>query len=262
MSTETATLALNGNVFLDDFAKAVQYLHQLMDGLSREVAKQKIDWRIDRLETGSALITMEAPHSGAVVKAYAKVGKLLQRNQPLPYGPTVKNAASRLCGLMNGRITSIRFETSEADAEVFSNPNRSAEQVEIIRTFGAVEGRIQSLSNRGRLRFTIYDLHEDRAISCYLSEGCEDVMRDSWGRMAVVEGMVSRDPNTGKVSTVRDVSISGVRLLETKSKYTWKDAIGCSPALTNSISTEEAVRRSRERGIVSTAPVRKSRTTK
>lgn len=255
MSTETATLALLGNVFLDDFAKAVQCLQKLMDALSQEVTGAKLDWKIDELEVGSAMITMSAPNCSRVIQAYSRVGRSLKSNNKFPFGDSVRTPAMKLCGLMNGRITSIRFETRETDSQIFSKPVDD-EQQEMIQTYGAVEGRIQSLSNRGRLRFTIYERGEDRPVSVYLSDGCEDVMRDSWGKLAVVEGMVRRDPTTGTVLTVRDVRREGVRLFDTASRYTWRDAIGCCPAPKNSISTEEAISLARERGISSVAKPR------
>ena len=259
MSTETATLALLGNVFLDDFAKAVQCLHKLMDALSQEVVGEKLAWEIDELEHGSAMITLSAPNSGKVIQAFSKVGRSLKNNNKFPYGDSVRTPALRLCGLMNGRITSIRFETRESDSQIFSKPVDD-EQQEMIQTYGSVEGRIQSLSNRGRLRFTIYEREEDRPVSVYLSDGCEDVMRDSWGKMAAVEGMVRRDPTTGTVLTIRDVQRSGVRLFDAPLKYTWRDAIGCCPAPKNSISSEEAISLARERGISSVANPRNRKT--
>ena len=225
-----------------------------MDALSLEVTGEKLDWKIDNLEHGSAMITMSAPDCGKVIQAYSTVGRSLQSNNKIPFGDSVRTPALKLCGLMNGRITSIRFETREDDFQICAKPV-DHEQQEMIQSYGAVEGRIQSLSNRGQLRFTIYE-RSDRPVSVYLCDGCEDVMRDSWGKMAIVEGMVRRDPVTGNVQTVRGVKKEGVRLFDAPSQYTWRDAIGCCPAPKNSISTEEAIARARERGVGSIAKPR------
>ncbi len=258
VSNESATLVLNGKVFLDDFAKAVQFLRQLMDGLSADLGTQRFEWLVDGLETGSAFITLEAPESAKVVKAYAKVGMLLQRNQPLPFSTKVKQAANGLRGLMNGRITSLRFETSESDSEVHSHPEERPDDSRLVHSYSAIQGRVQSISNRGRLRFTLYESQQDRAVSCYLSEGCEDVMRNAWGQLVVVEGVVSRDALNGAILSVREISPRGVRLVPS-SKYTWRDAIGCCPAPENSIPTEDSVRQSRDRGVSSIPRVSRKR---
>ena len=80
---------------------------------------------------------------------------------------------------------------------------------------GGVHGRIQTLTSRGGLRFTLYDTLYDRAVGCYLSEGQEEIMRDYWGQTAVVEGTVTRDPNSGRPLTVRHVrNVTPVRQVE------------------------------------------------
>jgi len=81
-------------------------------------------------------------------------------------------------------------------------PNDS---VTLALAYGGVQGRVQTLTNRGGLRCTLYDTLFDRAVSCYLEQGHEDIMRDVWGRVAVVEGLVSRDQITGRPQVVRGV---------------------------------------------------------
>lgn len=71
--------------------------------------------------------------------------------------------------------------------------------------YGGIQGRVQTLTNRGGLRFHLYDLLNDRSVSCYLEEGQEDIMRDVWGQLAVVEGWVHRDPVTGRPMSIRKV---------------------------------------------------------
>jgi hypothetical protein len=68
-----------------------------------------------------------------------------------------------------------------------------------------VRGRVQTLSSRGRLRFTLYDALYDKAVSCYLAEGQEDIMRDAWGHVALVEGWVTRDPATDRPLSIRGI---------------------------------------------------------
>jgi hypothetical protein len=71
---------------------------------------------------------------------------------------------------------------------------------------GAVEGRAQAISSRHGLHFTLYDLLWDRAVSCYLVDGHEAIMRNVWGRRAVVEGWITRDPLSGHPQTIRQVT--------------------------------------------------------
>lgn len=252
MPQDTATLALNGEVYLDDFSKAMGHLLRLMNGLSASVAKDaSIDWQVNSLETGSAIVTLRGvekrkKHSVAhVIKAFEDVGRAAQKGKPIPFGKAVQEPFNKLRGLLSGRITSLRLETELLDAEVFSLDDEVKGGKQSSQSaFGAVEGRIQSLSSRGALRFTLYDASDDHAVSCYLRAGSEDVMRNSWGKMACVEGILRRDPYTGKVSTVRDVSESGVEIIE--SHQDWREAIGCAPAIPGSMSPEDAIRKGRD----------------
>ncbi len=110
--------------------------------------------------------------------------------------------------------------------------------------YGAFEGRVQTISNRGGLRFTLFDLLHDKAVSCYLAEGQQDIMADVWGRMAVVEGWVTRDPRTGRprsVRRVRTVTAKGDGLPDG-----WRQARGAVPVPIGALSAEAAIRRIRD----------------
>lgn len=222
MADDTVTLVLTGEVTLGAFAEAIQSFHALVTALSAEAASGHIDWIIADLERGSALAT--ARGIGAldqvqrVVRAYDVVGRALSANEPIRYSAKVRAAAERLRRLPGGKVESVRFETAESESIIRPRvPTTVAEHVTPTQgtqlrgatapgAYGAVEGRIQTLTNRGSLRFTLYDLLEDRAVSCYLVQGHENMMRDLWGRLAVVEGWISRDPETGRALTVRRIT--------------------------------------------------------
>jgi hypothetical protein len=188
-----------------------------------------------------------SPSPSGPVSNQRMVPEKVQTKSEIPFGRKVADPDHKLCGLMNGRITSIRVETRRLDAEVFSSHKQSIRgESDSVTSFGAVRGRIQSLTSRGTLRFTLYDAEDDHAISCYLREGSEDVMGTAWGKLAFVEGIIRRDSRSGKVSTVRDVSQDGVQVVQDEGIFHWRDATGCAPAVKGSISAEEAVRRGRE----------------
>jgi hypothetical protein len=74
---------------------------------------------------------------------------------------------------------------------------------------------VQTLTSRGALRFTLYDTFYDKAVSCYLREGQEEIMRDVWGLTASVEGVVTRAPDSGRPLNVRNVwNVTPVKVAE------------------------------------------------
>lgn len=102
-------------------------------------------------------------------------------------------------------MKAVRLETAEGEATIQSAEARTSGPP-LVKSYGAVTGRVQTLSNRNGLRFTLYDLIHDKAISCYLALGQEELMRGLWGRLATVEGTVSRDRVARRAVAVRQVS--------------------------------------------------------
>jgi len=209
MPATTMTLALDGEVPLDLFARAVESWHDLVSALTEEVDHAGIRWIVDELESGSAIATIrgEATDLAAVervVVAYDAVGEALERGADVPGSARARKAARGITAVLNGKITSIRFETPNRESFISSTVGKPPRAV-LLRSKGAIEGRVQTLSSRHALRFTLYDSVYDHAVTCYLQEGREEIMRDTWNRRAIVEGMVSRDPVTGRPVSVRQV---------------------------------------------------------
>lgn len=221
---DTLTLFLSGEVALSDLATAMTELRNLVTALTAKLAGgEQLDWIVDDLQSGSTSATVrghgDSTAVGRIVYAYEEVGEALERAGRIPHGRRVANSARRITGLIDGRIRAVRFETAGRDF-VISSPKpgktREAPELEILaqtriavpigESWGAVEGRIQTLSNRGGLRFTLYDQLFDRAVSCYLDPGYPpEEMRDRWGRRAMVEGWVKRDPISGRPETIRRI---------------------------------------------------------
>jgi len=256
MAKDTLTLALNGDVSLGDFSKAVQGFFNLVNGLRSDIAKDaSIEWFIEDLEAGSAIATVKGIGQDEsdvraieqVVDAYLDVGQAIQKERPLNYSRPVQAAAKELSSIINGRVKSVRFETIETDVEIFASP-AVLEKIHIVklpeRSFGAVRGRVQSMTNRGQLRFTLYDLIDDGAISCYLSSGSEDIMREAWGKMAMVEGFVRRDPESGHATTVRGVK--EIRIIQEGKPGDYREAIAAAPGFLGDALPEEIIRKARD----------------
>lgn len=255
MAKNTVTLALNGEVSLEDFAKAIGEFLRLIKSLGTDVAKDvPIDWWIDSLEVGSTIATargVSETETGTsaveeVVRAYEKVGKALQRGEQAGFSEAVQSSACAIINLISGRIRSVRFETDEMDAEI-SNPIAPLEEArpKLSETsYGAVQGRVQNLSNQGHLRFTLYRTLDDRPVSCYLEPGSEDLMRKAWGKLAIVQGLVRRDPKTGQPTTVRQVK--KVEILPEGKPGSWRDAFGVARGCLDGMSPEEAIRKIRD----------------
>lgn len=263
MADDTLTLALDGDVSLSEFADAILHFDHLVHALARAEDAKHVLWIVADLEVGSALATArgvaidEQPDErvqseiSRVVAGYLRVGLSLEQGSPIPYEQDVAAEAEAIAAVINGTVRAVRFETAEAEATITSPTPKIADPAGAPAsitskqaTYGAVEGRVQTLSSRGRLRFTLYDTLHDKAVSCYLAEGHEEEMRDVWGKRAVIEGKVTRDPETGRPLAVRE--ITGVEVLSEVGPGSYRDLRGISPA--RGLSAEEAIRRLRDAG--------------
>jgi hypothetical protein len=112
--------------------------------------------------------------------------------------------------------------------------------------YGAVTGRVQTVTDRNRLRFIVYDHVHDRAVSCYLVEGHEDLMREMWGREAHVEGWITRDPESGRPLSVRKVThVTPITKAEPQDYIRARGVVPLNPA---GAKPEETIRRLRDAG--------------
>lgn len=254
--SDTVTLVLTGEISLADFATAIARLEGLVSALSEEVGGGDLGWEIADLSRGSAFTSVRGVGAeekvDLVVTAYERVGAALERGEAPPYGKRVVREARGLVGVLNGRIQSVRFETDRVEAVVRSAGPVVAESLAPVAelselqhpegAYGAVEGRVQTLTSRGGLRFTLFDVLNDRAVSCYLKPGQEDIMLDAWGKPAVVQGWVRRDPLTGHPETVRQ--ITSVIVLPEGEQAGYRKARGVVPM--GSEAPEEVIRRLRD----------------
>lgn len=260
MASDSVTLRLEaeGEIPFREFANACQSFWQLIDALSDEVSRDaSIDWTVTDLSTGSALATIRGQSSESmaverVAAAFLSVGRAQAESRTVPHSARTVRAADQLAEVLNGRVVAVRFETSEGDATVqVRRPDTPP--IELLpATFGAVTGRIQTLSNRGSLRFTLYDLIFDKAVSCYLeptpdaeqSASQEEMMRGMWGQIGIVEGSVTREKPSGRPVTVR--RITNVTARREVPPGSFRMARGAVPADPDSLSAEEVIRTSRD----------------
>lgn len=210
---DTATLALGGTVSLGSFARALDRFTKVLDALAAE-ADARIEWVIAGLDYGSAVATAagrgldDASEAlvPTVVSRYVEAGEAIAYGRPSATSQKALEFMADIARLIDDQITEVRFETAEREAVVRGDLGRALlPRPQPSKDRGTVVGRVQTLQGRGQLRFTLYDHAHDRAVSCYLQAGQEELMRGAWGHLVEVEGIVSRDPVTNFPLTVRQV---------------------------------------------------------
>jgi hypothetical protein len=259
MDKDMLTLALEGDIPLGDFAKAMQLFTRLLDSLSEELsAEATVEWVIQELYSSSAVATVQGvcEKEGVVariVDAYGEVGLALASGRDVPFPPNVRRRATALTRILDGRVSSMRFETPDCDVLISGRVSEGLQTRPIQFTFGTVRGTVQTLTMRRGLRFTLYDALFDRAVSCYLREGREEEMRNAWGKRAEVAGRVGREPDRGYPVVVRDVT--EIRVSEHVAPGMYQLARGAIPWHEGDERPEVLIRRLREANVAGTREI-------
>jgi hypothetical protein len=255
--SDTVTLALQGEVSLAEFSTAVTRFNALIAALAADSHVEDVTWQIDALDYSSAITTArgislnggDPARIDRVVTAYNEVGHALEQGVTIPFPQPVRKEAEGIAELLkkSSEIEAVRFETAESDAIIREPALTTVDAKPAPKQeagYGSVTGRVQTLSSRNTLRFVVYDHIHDRAVSCYLVEGRESMMRQMWDRVATVEGWVTRDPVTGRPLTVRRVSeVTALTELEPND---YLKARGALPRDPNDPLPEAQIRRLRD----------------
>lgn len=243
MARNTVTFAMGGRVAIRDLSNGIGVLQRLISALT---GSAHIDWVVEDLHPGSAVATLrgEADDPTSVeriVDEYGEIGALLERREVLRYSRRINQAANALLDFA-GSVEYVRLETPENDYTILANGH--AEWRRLTKSVGAITGRVQTLSNRGGLRFNLYDTVHDQAVGCYLLQGQEELMREAWGRRVRVSGRISREQPAGKPVVIRE--ILAVEILEDIAPGSFRLARGVVPRVVEDPLPEDAIRQLRD----------------
>jgi hypothetical protein len=254
MPNDIMALNLDGNISVGRYAEALKRFDALIKALNKDVGEgADITWIISGLRAGSTFTEARGvpasedayPAVERMADAYLESGEAIAENRIIPYSQEIQRAALSLASL-NGEIRGMRWENVKDDVTLEQTRPQGFTKKETQGAYGGIEGRVQTLSSRGSLRFTLYDLLHDRAVSCYLTPGAEETMRDVWGKIALVEGWVKRDAQTGRPITIRQ--IRNVTLVAEYPPGTYRDAMGAVKRQPGQMRGEEIIRRLRNAG--------------
>ncbi|MGI8407548.1 MAG: hypothetical protein ACR2L3_03460 [Actinomycetota bacterium] len=214
MRDYSVTLRLSGDISVAEFAEKADLWAKVLGSLADELGQQ-VRWVISDLEYSSAIMTAapiaETEEAAAYLHRlpddYLSVARDIRAGRIDQRRPTLRLVKQLVERAAPG--TDITFETPEDEVtfqgafEAMALSERDAEMPSVL---GTLRGRIETLSQRRGLRFTLYDLLTDRAVSCYIEPGQEELLRNVWGRLADVTGRIKRDARTDRPVSLRKVS--------------------------------------------------------
>jgi hypothetical protein len=243
-------ITLNGDVPLDLFVEVIRHFNELITNLSHELAGDvKIDWQIAELEAGSATAEIVGYASDIniverVVCAYETVGRALEMKKPIPYSSSVVKAAEGIASIIDGRISSVEFHTTDDFTSCITESPTAIGKPTRINVYGTITGLVETLSRRQTLRFILYDDLFDKAIKCFFEEDQREMMRDIWDKKVTVTGRITRDAITGRPLEMHD--IQNVKIISDRPQGSFKRARGVIPWREGNEYAEVIIRRIRD----------------
>jgi hypothetical protein len=214
MAGDSVTFRLDGELTIDKVADAFARFGTVLDALGQE-QKARVRWILAGLDFGSAGITARAEplDDDSVVKIplmterFLSAGRQVSRGEPDEERPLLRLV--RDLTAFADEHNRVILETAD-DEVIFSAPVPIAISTtaspQTTKSLGTLRGRVETLSHRKGFRFTLYELATDQPVSCYLQADHEDLMRNAWGHIADVTGIVTRDRDTGRPLAVRSVT--------------------------------------------------------
>lgn len=235
------------------FGSAMGKFSKLLEELNKEVgARGKVEWMLGDLEFGSAIVTgapvpktdLAAGLVPTLVASYLATAEEVRQHPGALTRPALR-LVHEITALVSDSDQEAVFETAEGEVVFLPTaPSPTTTPEELPKTFGTVRGRVQTLQQRPGLRFVLYDEFNDKAVTSYLRQGEEERMRDAWGRLAEVTGMVSREPMTGRPISIRD--IIDVRVVNDSDPFAFRRARGVLRPAPGAPPAEEVIRRLRD----------------
>lgn len=259
MITKSYTLQLDGTVTLDRFASAIDAWRTALVDISKEVGQEHIlGIYIEDLTSGSALVISSIMFDAEVpaqqfTSDFTKVGTRARGEKVVDFPKSLQKAANLLRSVAAADPSGITIASDTADVLIFPTIDRKTESLvsrELIpsspsvETYGAMRGRLQSVSSRSGLKAVLYDDLFDKAVRCSLTKEQHETVRELWDKHVVVEGLIRRDRITG-----RPLSMSNIWNIREDERdptsLAWLKAFGVLAGVEPDVPVEESIRKVR-----------------
>lgn len=256
MKSKFVSMQLDGSISLEKFSRTLSSWEQLLRAVALEADPDSgVHIILQDLVFGSALVSVEIMLATEAMEShfsnsFRSIGLAVRDGNIVNFPKAIREPAQKLLNALkldDGGpliLSTDEFDIVIPNGDMTKIAARNPKQDQL-ESIGVITGRLQALSSRGALRFTLYDLLNDRAIRCALTEDQRDDVRELWDHVVEVQGLIRRDPATGIPLSIRE--ISRISLAQgTKIKERWLGARGVLQRISPDVASEVLVRRLRD----------------
>lgn len=203
-SPDKLTLAMLGpEVTADRFAKGVSEFLSLIKSVAKSVTGRRdgVEWLVD-VEPGSLCVVYSPRPLRASPTDIPRVLDTVEagvvavegRSAPPPNFPEeAVRSAGALAGILDGKQLDrivVRRDGRSHRISLETVAHVDSLQGVQYRDWGTVEGRLQTISERARMLFMVYDDLTDRPTRCYFQDDMLDDVMQGFGHRVSVSGMI------------------------------------------------------------------------
>jgi len=229
MVSYNLTLRLKGEIPFRDLAKTFAGFQKLLDTIAQEIGKgNDIEWTTGNMSGGSAEVTITGQSEDMeivekTIDATDVIFTNLSLSRPIPYSDYVARQARMLTNVINGKINEISIEAGKEERRITERIDDSSD-IRKRYSHDTIKGKVQTLRRHRAFEFTLYDSLFGKAVNCHVTAEQEDQMRQLWGHIVFVSGLVGRDNKTGRPVDVRN--IREIRAVPDVPPGTYEEAAG------------------------------------
>ncbi len=204
-SQNQVILEISGpRITADKFSRGVRAFFDFIDELAREVSGKikPVQWIVSAQEGSIKLIAKPEPEEASpdaissVLKAIENGVKMIEGSASRPecFSDKVLKDLQKLASICdgNGDLDRVRIWVNQSPNEISTKIASNVNSILGIHfsDLGAIEGRLQMISERGGLRFAVYDSLTDRRVRCYFDEDLLEKIIFAFGKRVNVYGMI------------------------------------------------------------------------
>jgi hypothetical protein len=97
----------------------------------------------------------------------------------------------------DGKVVEVTPKVGEVVRRSFSGENRA---------FGSIEGKLQTISDRGAFQFVVFDALSDKGVNCFVPQEKFNLAHGAFGKRVRVEGEINYDKQ-GRPLSIRVTDI-------------------------------------------------------
>lgn len=219
---DSLSLRLKGDLPIEKFEKAVGAFFALIKEVTKTALHddQRIRWTVS-VRAGSAIVSAIPHYKPDVADQAAQILRIIPEGikamergtEEMPVGFTreavksVRTLAS-VRGLKGSDVTSIDVGSGKERSIVTAKSFATAESLVggQRQSYGSIEGKMQTITERGGFRFVVYDSLFDRKVDCFIDEELMEKAVANFRKRVRVSGLVQfdrfGDPVSIKVSDI------------------------------------------------------------